>query len=1499
MFIIVDLLYNLFALLSLSVVSNFIDQKFHRKTLTGKILQGILFASISIIGMMNPYKFSEGIIFDGRSIVISLASLIFGPFVGIITTLVSLLYRFYLGGSGMLMGFAVIISSFLLGILFHNLNNRKKFEFTNLNIYIFGFIVTSSMIFCSVLLPSHFILSFIKKIGPTVIIFYPIITVGIGRVILNQLNFNDSLIAISESESVFKTTYYSIGDAIITTDKNGHILRMNSEAERLTGWQEEHSIGKPVEEIFIIRSETTGKMLDNPVKKVLQERKITNLSDDTILINKNGKEFPIAHTAAPILLKNELIGAVLVFRDQSEQRKKVKELENKEKFQSFLISNLPGFVYQCAYDKNWTMYYISQGCKEITGYSPEEFLADNPVFNDIIDPNYHQILYNEWERVLKDRAVFEYSYPIITKSGEIKWVWEKGRGIFSNSGEILYLEGFITDITEKKNYQIQLEENENKLKIISNLISDYLFSTEIDKEGKPKLNWVTGAFEEITGYTLDEFLKIGGWQATLHPDDVEKDKENLNKLLNNQDIVEDIRTFHKSGRIVWNKVYAHPIWDDKEKRVVSIVGAVQDITQQKKSELISKIEIKVSEVILNYKSEKELFELIRELLAQIVDVKNFYIAFYNKDTGLLRSIVESDEKDEIPIWKAKGSITGYLIEQGRTLNLKKEDILELVENNKTGLIGSLPEQWLGVPLSIRNEIVGAVVIQDYSNPNAYDEQIIRIMENIASSLSLFLERKNNEELLQESEERFRNLFESQEAIMLLMDAESGMIIDANKSAQAFYLYTLEDLKEKTIFDIDVAPVDVIKNSMIKVYKKSQSKFESKHRLANGEIRDVEIYTSLITIRNHKFFYSIIFDITEKKKAEKEIQLLKTAILQNPAIIIITNTNGEIEFVNPKYTEVTQYSLEEVKGKNPKILKSGFHPEEFYSELWRKIKAGEVWQGEILNKKKDNTLYWVETIISPIIDSMGRITHFCAVQEDVTERKKILENLIKSEEEFRFIWENSVDAMRLVDENGIIVNVNNAFCSLVKMNKSQLIGKPFNVAYVIRDQDKTLKSFVQRFKLRTIRPKFETDILLHDGNLIWVELTNAFIEIENSPTLLLSIIRDITSYKNLIKETMEAKEKAEEMNRVKSYFFANMSHELRTPLVGILGFADILREELEDRPDLCQMAEMITKSGQRLSETLNLILSLSKLEAGKIEVKIVEDNIIPHIISVFNLFESVAKKKNLDYILDIPNEEVICRFDKNLIENVLNNLINNAIKFTAKGSVKIRLEKTGNSAKILVIDTGIGIPKENQAVIWEEFRQVSEGLNRGFEGTGLGLTIVKRFTTLMGGKVYLESEKDKGSTFIVELPLVDKNLEKQMVEISKSRDSINNGTSNKNYDLLYVEDDQSSIDIVSLMLKNEYNFDIARTPEEALNKVKRNNYKALLLDINLTTDIDGVKLCSMIRKINGYENIPIAAVTAYSLEKDKNNFLSNGMTHYLQKPFSKIELLNLIKDMLSK
>ncbi|MEO8232999.1 MAG: PAS domain S-box protein, partial [Ignavibacteriota bacterium] len=807
------------------------------------------------------------------------------------------------------------------------------------------------------------------------------------------------------------------------------------------------------------------------------------------------------------------------------------------------------------------------------------------------------------------------------------------------------------DITSRKNVEDALALSEERYRAISNLTSDYLFSTQADQNGFHKLVWIAGSFERITGYTVDEYIKAGGWRATLHYDELELDDLDLEKLKRNEKVNREIMTYHKNGSVVWVRSYAQPIWDNQNKILLGVYGAVEDITTRKQTEIIQKIQYKIADAVVSYKTLTELFESIRKELSIIINVNNFFIALYDETTGMLKSDVDKDEVEEISEWEAKGSMTGYVIEQKKSLLLNKEEIQKLIDSGTAGMIGVIPEIWLGVPFKIGGKVIGVLVVQSYNNPQAYDHSSIEILEIVAHELSIYIQHK---------------------------------------------------------------------------------------------------------------------------KAEEETFKLSVAIVQSPVSIVITDPNGNIEYVNPKFKEISGYSLEDVLGKNPRVLNSNEHPKDFFTNLWSTIANGKNWQGEIRNKKKDGSLYWENAFISPIINADGMITNYVAVKEDITDKKKMIEELII------------------------------------------------------------------------------------------------------------------------------AKEKAEEMNRVKSSFFANMSHELRTPMVGILGFSEYLMNELKDNPSYFTMVNSINVSGHRLLETLNLILNLSKLEASKVEVNIEAQNIIPLLKESFGFFESAAKKKTIEYSFTIEQEEIICNVDQLLFSSIFNNLINNAIKFTDSGSVKISVTTDSESVNISVADTGVGISEMKQNLIWEEFRQASEGYNRGFEGTGLGLTIAKKYTDLMNGNITVKSNLGKGTTFNVTFPLSNSTSTQSHllnnIELNKAVESIQQ---NPEIKILYVEDDEISVKYVTTVLKTFYDVDSANDSDEALSKIKQNKYDAILMDINLRRGMDGVELTNVIRKIDGYQSIPIIAITAFAMGKEQEEFLAKGMTHYLSKPFVKAQLLNLLDSAIDK
>ncbi len=257
--------------------------------------------------------------------------------------------------------------------------------------------------------------------------------------------------------------------------------------------------------------------------------------------------------------------------------------------------------------------------------------------------------------------------------------------------------------------------------------------------------------------------------------------------------------------------------------------------------------------------------------------------------------------------------------------------------------------------------------------------------------------------------------------------------------------------------------------------------------------------------------------------------------------------------------------------------------------------------------------------------------------------------------------------------------------------------------------------------------------------------------EGSSNKLIFSASDITSLKKVEQELILAKEQAEESSRIKSAFFINVSHELRTPMMGILGNAEMMMLNTNN-PDLVKMSNTIIKSGKRLQHTLDSILGLSRLETGEDYFDFTQFDLVAAAEEIVNSYRQAALKKNLDLELFSNEKEIVIINDERVLYDIMNNLINNAIKFTNQGRIIVKVETKNSSFLLHVSDTGMGIMDNKKKIIFSEFRQVSEGFGRSFEGTGLGLTITQKYVEKLGGHIYLESEINKGSTFIIELPI---------------------------------------------------------------------------------------------------------------------------------------------------
>jgi len=1192
----------------------------------------------------------------------------------------------------------------------------------------------------------------------------------------------ETLDKLKESEELFRALAESTATAIFIY-QGEKFLYVNEATARITGY--------PKEELLQMNF---WDVVHPDFKELVKQRGLARQRGETIrnryeikLMKKDGTIAWVDLSAGKISWagKEAAIGSAFDITDRKIADEKLIESEKRYRL---IAENSMNVV--TVLDFNFKFTYVSPSIIKLLGYNPEELLnteAKN-LFPQETFIKFQELFKEEFELEKSGNASPLRSRTIIAqefhKDGHPVWSEITASFLRDDNGTPIGILALTKDITERKKLEDELKEREEKLSLLVEGTPYYFFYTQ---DENALVTYISPSVEFITGYTPKEWIGNRDWFVSDSPINKiarEKTYAHLRGEKSDEPYYAEIE--NPAGQKILLEIYEQPIF--KDGKVVGLQGVASDVTERRRAEIIQRIQYNIANAVVTSKNLNELFEIVRNELNELIDTKNFFIAFYDEESDMLSSNIDKDEKDEIPIWSAKKSISGYVIKQKRSILLTKSQIQALAEKGIIELVGTLPEAWLGTPLSIGDKIIGVIAVQDYHNPNAYDKTSLEILEIIAKQLSIYIEQKRSEE------------------------------------------------------------------------------------------------TNIILTR---------------------------AIEQSPVSIVITDMDGNIQYVNPKFTEVSGYTFEEAIGKNSKFLKSGKTNSSVYVELWNTILSGKDWRGEFINKKKNGEIYFEEAIISPIKNEEGVITNFVAVKEDITEKKKLLDELTKSEIQFRSIWENSIDAMRLIDEDGIIVDVNDAFCKMFQLTKEELIGKPFTVCYLSDEKD-AVKSFKEKYISNTIPKKIETEAILHNKKKMWIDVSNSKVEIDGNPPMLLSIFRDITDKKKMIEELIEAKDKAEEMNRIKSHFFATMSHELRTPFVGIMGFAELLADEVEN-PQHKEMAYRILQSSKRLTTTLNQILDMTKLEFDKADINITNFDAIQIVDDVYLQFEKTAKSKNIDLRRNFKIESLFVNTDERLFSEILINLVNNAIKYTEKGWIEIFAERkfvnNKDSLVVKVKDTGIGIPKEKQEIIWQEFRQASEGLSRRFEGTGLGLSIVRRFAELIKAKVYLEESSPNGSTFVVELP-IDSQTENETettqqkviviedVDMQEEKTKKEEIVSKKK--ILYVEDDAIATEVVVRTLSRQFEIDCVTNSKDALDIVKERNYDLILMDINLGRDeSDGIELTQKIRQLEFYKNIPIVALTAYAREEDRDEFLSKGMDYYLSKPFSISDLKKLMEEIFKK
>ncbi len=410
-----------------------------------------------------------------------------------------------------------------------------------------------------------------------------------------EAQLTDSFEALRDHEEHLATTLHSIGDAVIATDTNGRVTQMNPVAEQLTGYEFEEARGKSLSQVFHIISHSTSEPLENPVASVLRTGEVVTLSNHTKLVSAKGNEYHIADSAAPIRAANgRIVGVVLVFHDISEQYKMQEALRDSERRLAMLMSNLPGMAYRCRNDSDWTMQFVSDGCLELCGYAKDQLEGKHEVsWGDLIHMDDRTRIWDEVQNAVRDKLPYQFSFRIHTKEGQEKWAWEQGRGVYDEEGNLLALEGFITDITERMRAEERLRESEAEFHaLFDNAISGVaLHELVLDPEARPVdyiyLN-ANPAFERQTGLSVENVL---GRCVT--------------ELLPNDDVAPFLAIYAKVALLGESVIFEHYVVSLKRYFNISaypmggarFATVFQDITDRKQAEQTLRIQLEFQQMV--------------------------------------------------------------------------------------------------------------------------------------------------------------------------------------------------------------------------------------------------------------------------------------------------------------------------------------------------------------------------------------------------------------------------------------------------------------------------------------------------------------------------------------------------------------------------------------------------------------------------------------------------------------------------------------------------------------------------------------------------------------------------------------------------------------------------------------------------------------------------------------------------------------------------------------
>ncbi len=1149
-------------------------------------------------------------------------------------------------------------------------------------------------------------------------------------------------------------------------------------------------------------------------------------------------------------------------QDEVAERERIERVlrRSEEHFRS-LIENASDII--TVVDLDGTIRYESPSVERVLGYKPEDLVGRS--VNEFTHPD--DITATS---LLRERTgelgvrVESLELRFKHRSGEWRTLEVVGRLVRDEPGTAQIVINS-RDVTERKQAEQALRESEAVFRSLAESASAAIY---IYRDSR--YIYLNPAAEIISGYTRDELMQMEVWDI-VHPDFREPMKARAALRVQGEEVSprSEIKIQTKNGEGRWLDLTANLIQFHGEP---AVLATAFDITERKGWEDA----LRESE-----EKYRTILESIQEGYYE-VDLSG-HLTFFNSSlsrivgtpAARMKGLSHREYTDPETARKVS-EVFGRVFRTGVPLEGFQYEITTLEGVHRL----------LETSISLRRDSTGEIA-------------------GFRGTIRDVTERQQAEQALRESEERYKTLFESATDGIMIFEAEgaqAGRIVAANPAAAENTYYTVDELLSLTIADLQPPEqAELAAQGRQRIVQGEHLTVELLRRRKDGTTFPIEVNAGPLTLGGKRYVLSFARDLTQRKQIEKEVTMLAHAVRSIQECVSITDTDHVVLFVNDAFVRTYGFERDEVIGKKLIDLVR-LDSSLFDGDPLGATAPSQGWEGELLNRRKDGTVFTIHLTVSPIHDDSGRTIALAGVSQDITERKKIEKEVTMLAHAMRSINEFIV----VTDLDANIIFVNDAAVKGFGYEREEAIGNHVNMLHSMRNAPEFVSGILR--SARASGWDGEMFSRRKDGTEFPIYLSASQIQDDSGKAVaLVSVSQDITERKRAIEELQKAKEAAENANRAKSEFLANMSHEIRTPMNGIIGMTE-LALDTDLTAEQREYLRLVKLSADSLLGVINDILDFSKIEAGKLELDMDEFSLQDSVDEVMKALGVRADQKGLElaYYLrpGVPDRIV---GDLGRLRQVLVNLVGNAIKFTERGEVIVRVDVEAQTSEEVVLhfglrDTGIGITRDKQTMIFESFTQADGSTTRKYGGTGLGLAISSQLAHLMGGRIWVESPVDlpgveacSGSMFhftarfgIPQSPVTD------AYPIEDS--------SLAGLPVLVVDDNATNRRILEVQLTNwEMRPGTAGGAGSALDAIKQaeaagSPFKLALLDFHMP-GIDGLGLAEHIRTLTPGGDLRIIMMSS-SVHQNQARQRSLGIDASLVKPVKAAELLRVVKSVLS-